>query len=161
MDNVQGVHGFSGHSTDGKPLVICCYTAPFVLDLVRNRKDVFSYNTVQLISSHTVPSTSCRYLGYIPSSVIISGCPFTQTVEDGGMPTASGGGLYFAEEDKPAVFTVDVGRRKGDLGVHVQGTVYYAPNFEKVGSILVSACPCVCVCVRPSVRSKKKIKLGF
>ena len=27
----------------------------------------------------------------------------------------------------------------------------YAPNFEKVGSILVSACPCV----RPSVRSKK------
>ena len=25
---------------------------------------------------------------------------------------------------------------------------YYAPNFEKVGDILVSACPCVCVCVR-------------
>ena len=23
----------------------------------------------------------------------------------------------------------------------------YAPNFEKVGDILVSACPCVCVCV--------------
>ena len=29
--------------------------------------------------------------------------------------------------------------------------VLYAPNFEKVGSILVSACPCV----HPSVRSKK------
>ena len=24
---------------------------------------------------------------------------------------------------------------------------HYAPNFEKVGDILVSACPCVCVCV--------------
>ena len=22
---------------------------------------------------------------------------------------------------------------------------FYAPNFEKVGDILVSACPCVCV----------------
>ena len=25
--------------------------------------------------------------------------------------------------------------------------IYYAPNFEKVGDILFSACPCVCVCV--------------
>ena len=37
--------------------------------------------------------------------------------------------------------------------------VFYAPNFEKVGSILVSACPCVrpcvCACVRPF---KKKIQ---
>ena len=24
---------------------------------------------------------------------------------------------------------------------------FYAPNFEKVGDILVSACPCVCVCI--------------
>ena len=24
--------------------------------------------------------------------------------------------------------------------------VFYAPNIEKVGDILVSACPCVCVC---------------
>ena len=24
---------------------------------------------------------------------------------------------------------------------------FYAPNFEKVGDILVSACPCVCVCM--------------
>ena len=31
---------------------------------------------------------------------------------------------------------------------------FYAPNFEKVGSILLSACPCV----RPF---KKKLKLGF
>ena len=23
--------------------------------------------------------------------------------------------------------------------------LFYAPNFEKVGDILVSACPCVCV----------------
>ena len=28
---------------------------------------------------------------------------------------------------------------------------FYAPNFEKVGDILVSACPCVCVCVCVSV----------
>ena len=27
--------------------------------------------------------------------------------------------------------------------------IHYAPNFEKVGSILVSACPCVRPCVRP------------
>ena len=34
----------------------------------------------------------------------------------------------------------------------------YAPNFEKVGSILVSAC----ACVRASFHLfKKKIKLGF
>ena len=32
---------------------------------------------------------------------------------------------------------------------------HYAPNFEKVGSILVSACPCVRPCVRPSVQKKK------
>ena len=32
---------------------------------------------------------------------------------------------------------------------------YYAPNFEKVGSILLSACACVC----PSVQ--KKSSLGF
>ena len=25
-------------------------------------------------------------------------------------------------------------------------SAFYAPNFEKVGDILVSACPCVCVC---------------
>ena len=24
---------------------------------------------------------------------------------------------------------------------------FYAPNLDKVGDILVSACPCVCVCV--------------
>ena len=32
---------------------------------------------------------------------------------------------------------------------------FNAPNFEKVGSILVSACASVCVSVRPSVRSRK------
>ena len=54
------------------------------------------------------------------------------------MPTASGGGLYFAEEDKPAVFTVDVGRRKGDLGVHVQGKAYYSETFFQRPSIQVT-----------------------
>ena len=37
------------------------------------------------------------------------------------MPTASGAGLYLAEVDKPAIFTIDCGRQKGDLGVNVKG----------------------------------------
>ena len=37
-------------------------------------------------------------------------------------------------------------------------SLYYAPNYEKVGSILVSACPSVRACVRPF---KIKFKLGF
>ncbi|XP_060571832.1 filamin-A-like isoform X3 [Ruditapes philippinarum] len=51
----------------------------------------------------------------------IPGCPFTQDIADGGLPSASGSGLFFAEEDKPAVFNVEVGRRKGDLRVSVSG----------------------------------------
>ena len=41
----------------------------------------------------------------------------------------------------------------------ISGYFYYAPNFEKVGSILVSAC----AFVRSSVLRpfKKKFKLGF
>ena len=35
---------------------------------------------------------------------------------------------------------------------------FYAPNFEKVGSILLSACPFLCSFVRPL---KKSLKLGF
>ena len=31
--------------------------------------------------------------------------------------------------------------------VHCLSITFYAPNFEKVGDILVSACPYVCVCV--------------
>ena len=39
---------------------------------------------------------------------------------------------------------------------------FYAPNFEKVGSILVSACAFVCSFVRPSFRPfKTEFKLGF
>ena len=39
---------------------------------------------------------------------------------------------------------------------------FYAPNFEKVGSILVSACAFVRSSVRPSVRPvKTEFKLGF
>ena len=34
----------------------------------------------------------------------------------------------------------------------------YDPNFEKVGSILLSACASVCLSVRPSVQ--KKFKAG-
>ncbi|WAR28213.1 FLNC-like protein [Mya arenaria] len=56
---------------------------------------------------------------------IEEGCPYTQVIADGGMPTASGSGLFFAEEDKPASFNVDVGRRKGDLRVAVSGSPYH------------------------------------
>ena len=39
---------------------------------------------------------------------------------------------------------------------------FYAPNFEKVGSILVSACTSVRACVRACVHPfKQKFKLGF
>ena len=38
--------------------------------------------------------------------------------------------------------------------ISLENTRFYAPNFEKVGSILVSAC----AFVRPSVRSKKKLQ---
>ena len=37
-------------------------------------------------------------------------------------------------------------------------TTHYAPKFEKVGSIMLSACLCVCAFVLPL---KKKFKLGF
>ena len=37
------------------------------------------------------------------------------------MPTASGNGLYRGEEDKVAMFYVDVGLRQGELGVKVDG----------------------------------------
>ena len=30
--------------------------------------------------------------------------------------------------------------------LRIKSLFFYAPNFEKVGDILVSACPCVCVC---------------
>ena len=49
-------------------------------------------------------------------------------------------------------------KRKGNEAVKLDTNVFntfYAPNFEKVGSILLSAC----ACIRPSVQ--KKIKLGF
>ena len=40
-----------------------------------------------------------------------------------------------------------------DIGFHIWSMVAlcYAPNFEKVGDILVSACPYVCICVRVCV----------
>ena len=42
---------------------------------------------------------------------------------------------------------------------------FYAPNFEKVGSIFVSACPpviaCVPMCVRPSVQKIQARVLKF
>ena len=37
--------------------------------------------------------------------------------------------------------------------VVISGSADYAPNFEKVGDILVSACPCVCACVYGALRN--------
>ena len=37
--------------------------------------------------------------------------------------------------------------------------VFYAPNFEKVGDILVSACPRVCVCVCVCVYGASRYRL--
>lgn len=42
---------------------------------------------------------------------------------------ATGDGLYRGEEDKSAVFFVDVGNRKGDLNVQVDG-MYYLLSFN-------------------------------
>lgn len=53
---------------------------------------------------------------------IILGCPYIQNIDDGGMPTASGDGLYAGEENKTASFLVHVGNRTGDVGVKVEGT---------------------------------------
>jgi hypothetical protein len=37
------------------------------------------------------------------------------------MPSASGPGLYKGQEDREAVFSVDVGKRSGDLDIKVDG----------------------------------------
>lgn len=50
-----------------------------------------------------------------------TGCPYIQNIDDGGLPTATGDGLYSGEENKNASFSVDVGNRVGDLGVKVEG----------------------------------------
>ena len=46
-----------------------------------------------------------------------------------------------------------------EVELYCKVSYFYAPNFEKVGSILLSACPFVCLFVCPSVQ--KKLKLGF
>ncbi|KAL3847647.1 hypothetical protein ACJMK2_018549 [Sinanodonta woodiana] len=51
----------------------------------------------------------------------VQGCPFKQEISDGGLPTASGDGLYYGQENKISTFHVDVGRRKGNLQVSVDG----------------------------------------
>lgn len=50
-----------------------------------------------------------------------TGCPYIQNIDDGGLPTATGDGLYSGEENKNASFSVDVSNRVGDLGVKVEG----------------------------------------
>ena len=40
-----------------------------------------------------------------------------------------------------------------ERAAHSVNRIFYAPSFEKVGDILVSACVCVCVCVCACVRA--------
>ncbi|XP_062567858.1 filamin-A-like isoform X3 [Saccostrea cucullata] len=51
----------------------------------------------------------------------LPGCPVIHTIDEGGLPSASGPGLYKGQEDKEAVFYVDVGKRSGDLDIKVEG----------------------------------------
>ena len=39
------------------------------------------------------------------------------------------------------------GKATSKTGLKIVQKLFYAPNFEKVGDILVSACPCVCLFV--------------
>ena len=58
------------------------------------------------------------------------------------------------------------------VNMHIFSLTFYAPNFEKVGDILVSACPCVCVyscsryhletsCMDSSWKNSRRIFLVF
>ncbi|XP_062603347.1 filamin-C-like isoform X1 [Saccostrea cucullata] len=55
------------------------------------------------------------------TQISIGGCPVIHTIDEGGLPSASGPGLYKGQEDKEAVFYVDVGKRSGDLDIKVEG----------------------------------------
>ena len=46
------------------------------------------------------------------------------------------------------------------MGCNISGLPsFYAPNFEKVGDILVSACPCVCACLCVCVYGASRYRL--
>lgn len=51
----------------------------------------------------------------------LAGCPVIHTIDEGGMPSASGPGLYKGLEDKEAVFYVEMGKRSGGLDIKVEG----------------------------------------
>ncbi|XP_069103435.1 filamin-A-like isoform X2 [Argopecten irradians] len=51
----------------------------------------------------------------------LPGCPFIQNIDEGGLPTADGDGLFRGEEDNVATFYVNVGKKRGELGVQVDG----------------------------------------
>lgn len=51
----------------------------------------------------------------------LPGCPVIHTIDEGGMPSASGPGLYKGLEDKEAVFYVEMGKRSGGLDIKVEG----------------------------------------
>ena len=47
------------------------------------------------------------------------------------------------------------------MGSNPGSVNFYAPNFEKVGDILVSACPYVCMCVFMFEISSLNVMYGF
>lgn len=51
----------------------------------------------------------------------LPGCPVIHTIDEGGMPSASGPGLYKGLEDKETVFYVEMGKRSGGLDIKVEG----------------------------------------
>ncbi|XP_056004558.1 filamin-A-like isoform X3 [Ostrea edulis] len=88
---------------------------------------IVDYNS---ISAHSdvrkeityVPSETGQHEIYINyCGFELPGCPVMHNIEEGGLPTAAGPGLYKGQEDKEAVFSVDVGKRSGDLDIKVDG----------------------------------------
>ncbi|XP_052106412.1 filamin-A-like isoform X1 [Mytilus californianus] len=91
-----------------------------------------------------IPDESGPYSIYVSyAGYELPGCPYIQNIDDGGLPTASGDGLYSGEENKNASFIVDVGNRIGDLGVKVEGPNSIAKTTleQREGRYIVSYVP--------------------
>ncbi|VDI20904.1 filamin [Mytilus galloprovincialis] len=91
-----------------------------------------------------IPDESGPYSIYVSyAGYELPGCPYIQNIDDGGLPTATGDGLYSGEENKNASFSVDVGNRVGDLGVKVEGPNSIAKTTleQKEGRYIVSYVP--------------------
>ena len=56
-----------------------------------------------------------------------------------------------------AAFFCQTSPAENHFDLELRSKVFYATNFEKVGSILVSACPCVCASVRPFKKNQARV----